>query len=170
VDGVPKDDDAAATDFLLSLLTNVTVMDKAARESIINFEKGVGDVAITYENEVLVGQLNGQTYELVIPSSTILIENPVAVVDAHVDKHGTREAADAFVEFLFTRQAQEIFARYGLRSVDPEVARATSDQYPQVEDLFTIEFFGGWDQATPSFFGEQGIYTQTVAEVQRVSP
>jgi sulfate transport system substrate-binding protein len=170
VDGVPKDDDAAATDFLLSLLTNVTVMDKAARESIINFEKGVGDVAITYENEVLVGQLNGQTYELVIPSSTILIENPVAVVDAHVDKHGKREAAEAFVEFLFTRQAQEIFARYGLRSVDPEVARATSDQYPQVEDLFTIEFFGGWDQATPSFFGEQGIYTQTVAEVQRVSP
>lgn len=170
VDGVPKDYDAAATNFLLSLLTNVTVMDKAARESIINFEKGVGDVAITYENEVLVGQLNGQTYELVIPSSTILIENPVAIVDAHVDKHGTREAAEAFVEFLFTRQAQEIFARHGLRSVDPEVAQATSDQYPQVEDLFTIEFFGGWDQATPSFFGEQGIYTQTVAKVQRISP
>lgn len=170
VDGVPKDDDAAATNFLLSLLTNVTVMDKAARESITNFEKGVGDVAITYENEVIVGQLNGQTYELVIPSSTILIENPVAIVDAHVDKHGTREVAEAFVEFLFTRQAQEIFARYGLRSVDLEVAKATSDQYPQVEDLFTIEFFGGWDQATPSFFGEQGIYTQTVAKVQRISP
>ena len=170
VDGIPKDDDAAASDFLLSVLNNVTVMDKAARESITNFEKGVGDVAITYENEVLVGQLNGQTYELVIPSSTILIENPVAVVDAHVDKHGTREVAEAFVEFLFGSESQEIFARYGLRSVDPEVAQATSDQYPQVEDLFTVEYFGGWDQATPAFFGEQGIYTQTVAKVQRVSP
>lgn len=166
VDGVPKDDDAAASDFLLSVLNNVTVMDKAARESITNFEKGVGDVAITYENEVLVGQLNGQTYELVIPSSTILIENPVAVVDAHVDKHGTREAAQAFVEFLFSPEAQEIFARYGLRSVDPEVAQATAGQYPPVKDLFTIEFFSGWDQATPTFFGEQGIYTQTVAKVQ----
>ncbi|HEY5573719.1 MAG TPA: substrate-binding domain-containing protein, partial [Anaerolineales bacterium] len=138
--------------------------------SITNFEKGVGDVAITYENEVLVGQLNGQTYELVIPSSTILIENPVAVIDAHVDKHGTREVAEAFVEFLFGSESQEIFAKYGLRSVDPEVAQATSDQYPPVEDLFTIEYFGGWERATPSFFGEQGIYTKTVAKVQRVSP
>ena len=72
VAGVPKDDDAAATAFLKAVLKNVTVMDKGARESITNFEKGVGDVAITYENEVLVGRQNGQDYELVIPRSTIL--------------------------------------------------------------------------------------------------
>ena len=77
-------------------------------------------MAITYENEVLVGQQSGQDYDLVIPRSTILIENPVAVIDTYVDKHGTREVAEAFVEFLFTSEAQEIFAKYGLRSVDPK--------------------------------------------------
>lgn len=167
IHGVEPDDAQAASDFLLQVLNNVTVMDKAARESITNFEKGIGDAAITYENEVLVGQMSGQAYELVIPRSTILIENPVAVVDAYVDKHGTRGAAEAFVAFLSSPQAQEIFARYGLRSVDPEVAAASSDQYPPVEDLFTIEFFSGWDQATPDFFGEQGIYTLTVGRVQQ---
>jgi sulfate transport system substrate-binding protein len=166
IEGVPKDDEVAAQDFLLSVLNNVTVMDKGARESITNFEKGIGDVAITYENEVLVGQMSGQDYDLVIPRSTILIENPVAVIDAYVDKHGTRDVAEAFVDFLYTKDAQQIFAKYGLRSVDPEVASATADKYPQVEDLFTIDYFGGWKEATPAFFGEQGIYTITVARVQ----
>jgi sulfate transport system substrate-binding protein len=169
VEGVAKDDEAAAQDFLLKVLKNVTVMDKGARESITNFEKGIGDVAITYENEVLVGQKAGQGYELIIPRSTILIENPVAVIDAYVDRHGTREVAEAFVEFLFTPEAQQIFAKYGLRSVDPDVAKATSNQYPPVEDLFTIEYFGGWDQATPEFFGEQGIYAQTISKVQGIN-
>ena len=166
VEGVPAGDDAAAQDFLFRVLKNVTVMDKAARESITNFEKGVGDVAITYENEVLVGQQSGQDYELVIPRSTILIENPVAVIDTYVDQHGTREAAEAFVAFLFTPQAQEIFARHGLRAVDPEVAKAAASQYPAIEDLFTIDYFGGWDQATPEFFGEDGIYFQVISKVQ----
>lgn len=169
VEGVAPNDEAAAQSFLLSVLNNVTVMDKGARESITNFEKGVGDLAITYENEVLVGQLSGQTYDLVIPRSTLLIENPIAVVDAYVDKHGTRAAAEAFVEFCFTREAQEVFARYGLRSVDPEVLKATRDRYPEVEDLFTIDYFGGWEAATPFMFGEQGIYTTTVAKIQRLN-
>jgi sulfate transport system substrate-binding protein len=169
VDGVAPDDDEAAQAFLLAILNNVTVMDKGARESITNFEKGVGDLAITYENEVLVGQINGQTYDLVIPRSTILIENPVAVVDTYVDKHGTREVAEAFVEFLFSREAQQIFAKFGLRSVDPEVAKETADRYPALQDLFTIEYFGGWDQATPTMFGDQGIYTLTVSQIQRLN-
>jgi sulfate transport system substrate-binding protein len=164
VEGVAKGDEQAARAFLLAVLNNVTVMDKGARESITNFEKGVGDVAITYENEVLVGKMGGQNYDLVIPRSTLLIENPIAVIDSYVDKHGTRQAAEAFVAFLLTPEAQEIFAKYGLRSVDPEVAKATQAQYPAVEDLFTIEFFGGWPQATPDFFEEHGIYTKTVAE------
>jgi sulfate/thiosulfate-binding protein len=166
VEGVPEGDEAAAQEFLVSVLENVTVMDKGARESITNFEKGVGDVAITYENEVLVGQQSGQTYELVIPRSTLLIENPIAIVDASVDKHGNREVVEAFVDFLFTTEAQEIFAKYGLRSPDPKVAAATADRYPPVEDLFTIEEFGGWENATPTFFGENGIYVQAAARVQ----
>jgi sulfate/thiosulfate transport system substrate-binding protein len=166
VDGVPANDEAAAQEFLKAVLRNITVMDKAARESITNFEKGVGDVAITYENEVLVAQLQGEDYDLVIPRSTILIENPIAVIDAHVDKHGNRAAAEAFVQFLLSRQAQEIFAEHGLRSVDPAVAQATADKYPPVEDLFTIEYFGGWDAATPAIFGDDGVFTRALVEVQ----
>ncbi len=166
VEGVAKNDDAAAQAFLLNVLKNVKVMDKGARESITNFEKGVGDVVITYENEILVGQQSGQQYEMIIPRSTLLIENPVAVIDTYTDKHQTRQAAEAFVNFLFTREAQEIFAEYGLRSVDPEVAKATADRYPPLEDLFTIEYFGGWAEATPAFFGDNGIYSQVITQVQ----
>ena len=167
VDGVPKDDDAAALAFLKAVLKNVTVMDKGARESITNFEQGVGDVAITYENEVLVGQQGGQSYELVIPRSTILIENPVAVIDTYVDKHGTRAVAEAFVEFLATTEAQRIFAKHGLRSPDPDVAEETAARYPPVEDLWTIQYFGGWAEATPKYFGDDGVYTKAIAEVQQ---
>jgi sulfate transport system substrate-binding protein len=167
VDGVAKDDDAAAQAFLLSVLKNVTVMDKGARESITNFEQGVGDVAITYENEVLVAQQGGQEYDMVLPRSSILIENPIAVVDTYVDKHGTREVAEAFVAFLLTKEAQEIFAKHGLRSVDPEVAAATTAQYPTLTDQFTIDFFGGWAAATPQFFHEtDGIFSKAVVEAQ----
>jgi sulfate/thiosulfate transport system substrate-binding protein len=160
--------EAGAQDFLLNVLQNVTVMDKSARDSIVNFEKGIGDVAITYENEVLVGQQAGQNYELVLPSSTIQIDNPVAVVDTYVDKHGTRDAAEAFVDFLFTPEAQKIFAKHGLRSPDPEIAKSTAEQYPPIEDLFTIADFGGWKEATPKFFGDSGIFYQVLGEVQGI--
>lgn len=167
VKGVAANDEAAATDFLKSVLKNVTVFDKGARESITNFESGTGDVAITYENEVLVGQQSGQDYELIIPASTILIENPVAVVDTYVDKHGTREAAEAFVQFLFTKEAQEVFAKHGLRPLDPDVAAETKSQYPAVSDLFTItDQFKGWAEATPKYFGDDGIYTKAIIDVQ----
>ena len=161
-------DDAGAQDFLLQVLQNVSVMDKGARESITNFEKGVGDVAITYENEVLVGQQAGINYQLVLPTSTIRIDNPVAVVDTYVDKHGTREVAEAFVDFLFTKEAQQIFAKYGLRSPDEEVAKATAAQYPPIVDLFPIDEFGGWKEATPTFFGDDGIFYKVFAQVQGI--
>lgn len=170
VEGVPANDEQAAQAFLLAVLNNVTVMDKGARESITNFEKGVGDVAITYENEALVGQMQGEKYEYIIPRSTILIENPVAVVDVYAEKHGVRSLAQAFVDFLFTKEAQTIFAKYGLRSPHPEVAQATAAQYPPVEDLFTIEYFGGWPEAMVKVFGENGIYTLTVSQVKRLNP
>jgi sulfate transport system substrate-binding protein len=166
VDGVPANDDAAAMEFLKAVLKNVLVFDKGARESITNFEKGVGDVIITYENEILVGQKNGQDYEMIFPRSTILIENPVAVVDTYIDKHGTREAAEAFVNFLFTKEAQEVFAEYGLRSVDPEVAQATASRYPAIDDLFTIRDFGGWPEVADKFFDDDGIYSIAIAQVQ----
>lgn len=167
VEGVPGDDPTAAREFLKTVFANVIVMDKGARESITNYEQGVGDVAITYENEVLVGQKAGNDYELVIPSSTILIQNPVAVVDTYADEHGTSEVAQAFVEFLFTPEAQEIFANNGLRSVDPNVAASHADQYPQIADVFDITYFGGWAQVKDEIFGETGVFTTALQEVQQ---
>jgi sulfate/thiosulfate transport system substrate-binding protein len=165
--GVAKDDPAAAREFLKSVFRNVSIMDKGARESITNFEKGVGDVAITYENEVLVGRQMGQKYEYVIPRSTILIENPVAVVDKYADKHGVRDLAEAFVEFLQSKEAQQSYAQYGLRSLDQEVATQTSAQYPKVEDLWKIDYLGGWKKVATDIYGPEGAYSKVFEELHR---
>lgn len=164
--GVPKDDPVAAQGFLRSVFHNVSIMDKGARESITNFEKGVGDVAITYENEVLVGQQTGQKYEYVVPRSTILIENPVALVDKNVDKHGVREVAEAFVNFLSEKESQRAFAQYGLRPVDQQVAEQVRSQFPPVEDLWKIDYLGGWGQVAQSIYGPQGAYTRMSEELR----
>lgn len=161
--GVPKGDKAAAERFLASVFRNVSIMDKGARESITTFEKGVGDVAVTYENEVLIGQQAGQTYEYVVPRSTILIQNPVALVDASVDKHGAREAAQAFVDFLWTPEAQRGFAQFGLRPVDPEVAKEVETKFPRVEDLWTIADLGGWATVLEEIYGAQGVWPRVFA-------
>ncbi len=165
VEGVEAGDEAGAFVLLKAVLKNVSAMDKGARESMINFEKGVGDVAITYENEVLVGLAQGEKYDLVIPSSTILIENPVAVIDVHANKHGVGKAAAAFVEFLFSKEAQEIFAKHGLRAADEEVLEATAARYPPVPDLFTVRDLGGFKEATARIFGETGVFSRAIAEV-----
>jgi sulfate transport system substrate-binding protein len=142
-------------------------MDKAARDSILNFEKGIGDLAITYENEILVGKSSGQAYERIIPTSTILIENPIAIIDASVDKHGTRDVAEAFLDFLYTDQAQEIYAQHGLRVVNAQVAADYEGDYPPVEDLFTVDYFGGWGQIMGEIFGEDGVYNRAILQVQK---
>ena len=157
--GVPADDPRAAFGFLQDVLQNVRIMDKGARESITNFERGVGDVAITYENEVQVAQAAGQDYEYVIPTSTILIENPVAVVDVYADRHGVREVADAFVDFLWRPESQRAFGEHGYRPVDPAVGRGFADRYPEVRDLWRIDALGGWTEVRTGIFGPEGIFT-----------
>lgn len=166
--GVARDDKAAAQEFLKSVLRNVSIMDKGARESITTFEKGVGDVAITYENEVLVGRQSGQHYDYVVPHSTILIENPAALVDKHVDKHGVREAAEAFLKFLWSEEAQRGYAKYGLRPVVPTaVAGEVLAQFPAVQDLWKIDYLGGWKKVTDEIYGAQGVYSKASEELQK---
>lgn len=167
VSGVNKQDDTAAANFVKAVLKNVIALDKDARTSITNFEKGVGDAAITYESEAINGKQAGGDDEWVIPSSTILIELPVAVVDKYADKHGVRAVAEGFRDFLLTREAQQIFADFGFRSVDSDVAKANEAQYPPVKDLITIKDVGGWSDVTKKFFGEGGLYSQWIDEVQK---
>jgi len=165
--GVAKDDPNAASELLRSILRNVSVMDKGARESIANFEKGVGDAAITYENEVLVGRQTGQNYDYVVPRSTILIQNPVALIDKYVDKHGVRQVAEAFIEFLWSEEGQRAYARYGLRPLETVMSQETKGKYPKAEDLWTIEFLGGWKKVSNDIYGPQGVYTRIFADLQQ---
>ena len=165
--GVQEGDTAGAQELLKGIFSNVTVLDKSARDSIKNFEAGNGDVAITYENEILTANKAGLPDEMVIPPSTVLIENPVALVDKNVDKHCVREVAEAFVDFLHTDEAKELYTSVGfLRSTDPAEAAKGGEGFPPVEDLFTVEDLGGWDQINEEVFGDAGIFTKAFAEAQ----
>ncbi|CAK0764110.1 Sulfate-binding protein [Gammaproteobacteria bacterium] len=161
----PQGDVKAAEALLSDVLKNVIVMDKGARESITNYEKGIGDVAITYENEVLVGRKAGQTYEYSVPKSTILIENPIALIDASVNKHGNREVVEEFIAFVQSPEAQRAFTRYGLRPVDEMVGKEVVDQFPRVHALFTINDLGGWPKVNQTLFGAQGAYERLYSQL-----
>ena len=169
VDGVSEGDDAGAQELLKGIFSNVTVLDKSARDSIKNFESGNGDVAITYENEVLTAQKAGLPDEMVIPASTVLIENPVAVVDKNAEDHCVKDVADAFVEYLHSDEAQEIYKTVGfLRPVDKEAAAAgDDDKFASIDDLFTVDDLGGWHSINEKVFGDpDGIFTKAFAEAQ----
>jgi sulfate/thiosulfate transport system substrate-binding protein len=162
-------DDAGAQQLLTDIFSNVTVLDKSARDSIKNFESGNGDVAITYENEVLTAQKAGLEDEMVIPASTILIENPVAVVDTYADQHCVTEVANAFVDFLHSEDAQALYKSAGfLRPPSAaDAAAGDGDKFPAITDLFTVEDFGGWDQIDQTVFGDpDGIFTKAFAAAQ----
>jgi sulfate/thiosulfate transport system substrate-binding protein len=160
--------DAGAQTLLQGIFSNVTVLDKTARESIKNFEAGNGDVAITYENEVFTAQKAGLPDEMVIPPSTVLIENPVAVVDKYADEHCVTEVADAFVEFLHSEEAKELYASVGfLRPTAPEeAARGDGDKFALIKDLFTVEDLGGWPQIDEQVFGAEGVFTNAFEAAQ----
>jgi sulfate/thiosulfate-binding protein len=165
--GNEEGDQAGAQSLLEGIFSNVTVLDKTARDSIKNFESGNGDVAITYENEILTAQDAGLDDEMVIPPSTVLIENPVAVVDKYADEHCVKDVADAFVEYLHSDEAKELYTTVGfLRSTDRAEAQKGGEGFPPVKDLWTVEDFGGWDQLNDDLFSDQGLFTEAFAKVQ----
>ncbi|HEY9735647.1 MAG TPA: sulfate ABC transporter substrate-binding protein [Trichocoleus sp.] len=151
--------EAEAEQFVSSVYKNVPVLPKDAREATdVFYTRGQGDALINYENEVLLAKQQGEEQPFIIPDSTISIDNPIAVVDANVDKHGTREVAEAFVEFLFTPEAQREFAKVGFRPVDTTVAQEFADQYPEVPNLFTIADLGGWESVQEKFFKDGALF------------
>jgi len=169
VPGYPANDQAAAQQLLTDIFENVTVMDKSANDSIKNFQAGNGDVAITYEYAVLAAQNSGLEDELVIPPSTVAIQTPVSVIDANAQAHCVQEVADAFVEFLHTDEAKELFLTVGYeRSVDLEAAQAgDGDLYQPIDDLFTTDDIGGWDELqNDTVFGPEGAFTNALAAAQ----
>jgi sulfate transport system substrate-binding protein len=157
-------DDAAALDYVTQVYRNAPVLPKDAREATdVFFKQGQGDVLINYENEVLLAKLNGEELPYVIPDVNISIDNPITVVDANVDKHGTREVAEAFVQFLFTPEAQREFAKVGFRPVEESVKAEVANDYPEIKTLFTVDDFGGWDEIQAKFFDDGAVFDQIQA-------
>jgi sulfate transport system substrate-binding protein len=156
-------DKAKAKDFVTALYRNVKVLDTGARGSTITFvQRGRGDVLIAWENEALlsVNKLTPGQFKIVYPSETILAEPPVAVVDANVDKHGTREVATAYLKYLYSPAGQEAVARNCYRPRDKAVLAKYAGQFPPLK-LFTVgKLFGGWGGVQKEFFGDGGVFDQ----------
>jgi sulfate/thiosulfate-binding protein len=160
-----KKDPAYAKAFLEKVHANVESLDKSGRASMAAFEYGVGDVIVTYENELLARIRQGVQYEIVVPKSTILIENPAAVIDVNADKHGTRKVAEAFVDYLQSEEAQRIFADFGFRPVDDKVMAEVKGNYKQPEDLFDINYLGGWAEVRKTLYSPKGVWYQVLAGI-----
>jgi sulfate/thiosulfate-binding protein len=137
---------AQALDYLKQLFGHVAVQDPSAAASLQTFSRGVGDVLISYENEAIAARDHGQAVDWLVPGSTILIENPIAVVSS--GKH--QQTAEAFVDFLRSKPAQEIFAKHGYRPVVDGVTGP--EAFPTPPQLFTIDDLGGWPKVTKTFF------------------
>jgi sulfate transport system substrate-binding protein len=168
VPGYEKGSEADAQRLLEGIFGNVTVMDKSANDSLKNFQAGNGDVAINYEYAVLAAQASGLEDEMVIPPSTVSIQTPVAVVDKNAQAHCVEDVAGAFVDWLHTDEAKEIFTDVGYeRPVDvAKAAKGDGDLFPPIQDLFTTDDLGGWDGLNESVFGENGVFTKAQQAVQ----
>ena len=155
--------EAKAKEFVKKIYANVPVLDTGARGSTITFvERGVGDVFISWENEAFLAlnELGKDKFEIVVPSISILAEPPVTVVDKVVDKKDTRAAAEAYLQFLYSKEGQEIAAKHYYRPRDPDVAKKYEKPFPKVT-LFTIdEVFGGWQVAQKKHFADKGVFDE----------
>jgi len=159
----PGGDEAKARDLVTRIFKNVPILDTGARGSTITFvERGIGDVLIAWENEALLAmrELQAGNFEIVVPSVSILAEPPVAVVDKVAGRHGTKSLAQAYLEYLYTPEGQEIAARHHYRPRLASVAAKYADKFPKM-NLFTIdEVFGGWEKAQKIHFSDNGIFDQ----------
>ncbi len=156
-------DQGRARTFVSELYRNVPVLDSGARGSTTTFaQRGIGDVLVTWENEALLARqkLGADKFDIVIPSISILAEPPVSVVDTVVDRRGTRKAAEAYLQFLYTPEGQEIAARHFFRPQDPTVLARHAAQFPKVNLVTIDEVFGGWAVAQKTHFDDGGVFDQ----------
>ncbi|TLD72072.1 sulfate ABC transporter substrate-binding protein [Phragmitibacter flavus] len=162
----PGGSDATAKEFVKAIYKNVAVLDSGARGSTTTFvQRGIGDVFISWENEAFLVQreFGADKFTTVVPSLSILAEPTIAVVDKVVDKKGTREAAEAYLNFLYTEEAQDLAGKHFYRPRSEKAAAKYAEQFVKVE-LFTIdEKFGGWAEAHKTHFGDGGYFDQIYA-------
>jgi sulfate/thiosulfate-binding protein len=160
---LPGGDEAKAKDLVGKIYKNTKVLDTGARGSLTTFtERGIGDVLISWENEAHLAtkELGPDKFEIVVPSISILAEPPVTVVDKNVDKKGTRKVAEAYLEYLYSPEGQDIAGKNFYRPTDPKAAEKYAKQLIPVK-LFTIdEVFGGWAKAQKTHFDDGGIFDQ----------
>jgi sulfate/thiosulfate-binding protein len=161
----PGGNDATAKEFIRKLYKNVPVLDTGARGSTTTFvQRGLGDVLIAWENEAVlaVKELGADKLQIVVPPLSVLAEPPVAVVDKVVLRRGTREVAQAYLQYLYSKEGQEIIAKNYYRPRDPEIAAKYAAQYPKLK-LFTVADFGGWSKVQPTHFNDGGVFDQIYA-------
>jgi sulfate/thiosulfate-binding protein len=156
-------DESKAKDFIGKLYKNVPVLDSGARGSTTTFvERGIGDVLIAWENEVLLGakDLGQDKFEIVVPSVSILCEPTVSVVDKVVDKKGTRAVAEEYLKYLYSPEGQEIAAKRYYRPRSEVIAKKYASQFPKVK-LFTLgEVVGDWQKTQKTHFADGGVFDQ----------
>jgi sulfate transport system substrate-binding protein len=158
-----KGDEAKAREFIAALFKNVPVLDSGARSSTTTFvQRGLGDVLLAWENEAFLSlkEFGADKFEIVAPSISILAEPPVTVVDKVVDKRGTRKEAEAFLNYLYSPEGQEIAGRNFYRPQLPEAAKKYEKQFPKLTLLGIDKDFGGWKAAQEKHFKDGGIFDQ----------
>jgi sulfate transport system substrate-binding protein len=161
----PGGNAGSAREFVRKLYQHVPVLDTGARGALTTFaQRGIGDIAISWENEahLALQESGGEKFEIVVPSISMLAEPSVAVVDKVVLRRGTREVAEAYLKFLYTPEGQEIVAKHFYRPRDATVLEKYRAQFAQVE-LVTIGHFGGWKSAQSQHFSSGGIFDQITA-------
>jgi sulfate/thiosulfate-binding protein len=159
-------DQAGAQEFLKKLFKNVPVLDSGARGSTTTFvQRGIGDVFLSWENEAYLAIKEfGDDFEVVLPSVSILAEPPVTVIDKVVDKRGTRDVAEAYLNFLYTEEGQELAAKHYYRPRLASVAAKYKDRFPALNLITIDDVFGGWQKAQATHFSDGGTFDQIYAK------
>jgi sulfate transport system substrate-binding protein len=158
-------DQQQAEAYVTSVYKNVDNLPKDAREaSDVFLKRDQGDVLLNYENEAVLATKTGDLKApFVVPEVNIRIEGPVAVVDKVVDRKGTRKAAEALAAYLFTEEAQQIFAEEGFRPTNANVWQRVKDRFAPVKQFFSVKDFGGWSQVNKTFFDNGGLWDRLFA-------
>jgi sulfate transport system substrate-binding protein len=159
----PGGNEQKATELLTAIFRNVPVLDSGARGSTTTFvERGLGDVLIAWENEaqLAVNEIGKDRFEIVAPSLSILAEPPVAVVDKVVEKRGTRLTTQAYLDYLYSEEGQNIAAKHYYRPSDSKVAAKYAAQFPKIKLITIDNTFGGWPNAQKTHFADGGTFDQ----------